>query len=122
MRGIRQVGVAVLLLVSYLTPAMACTVSRMDMNAEEHACCRAMQNHCEQMGTQASHGCCQKTALRSDNALDTKAITYHPVVVAAVWLTVSDWFHPAFVAAGRVEHPGYSPPQSSANSTSVLRI
>ena len=123
MKAARQLGIVILLLVSYLTPAMACMVSNVQMNAEERACCRAMKNQCEQMGMQPSHGCCQKTTQSSrDNALDTKATTYHPVVVAAVWLTISDWSHATSVAVGWLEHPGYSPPQSPPNAISVLRI
>lgn len=123
MKSIRQLGIVILLLVSYLTPAMACMVSNVQMNAEERACCRAMKNQCEQMGMSASHGCCQKTPQSSrDNALATKAITYHPGAVVVVWLAVSDWFRPVLVATGLVEHPSYSPPESPPGSISVLRI
>ncbi len=123
MRLARQLGIVLLLLVSYLTPAMACMVSDVQMNAEERACCQTMRNHCEQMEMQSSHGCCQKTSQSAhDNALETKATTYHPVVVAAVWLAVSDWYHPVLVTADWAEHPSYSPPQSPPGSISVLRI
>jgi hypothetical protein len=123
MRSARQFGIVILLLASYLTPAMACMVSAVQMNAEERACCRTMQNHCEQMGMQASHGCCQETPHSAhDNALDTKAVTYHPVTAVVVWLAVSDWFRPVLLAAAWVERPGYSPPQSPPSSISVLRI
>jgi hypothetical protein len=123
MKAARQLGIVVLLLASYLTPAMGCMVSGVRMNAEERACCHAMKNQCEQMGMQSPHGCCQKAPQSTrDNALDTKATTYHPVVVAAVWLTASDWFHPVLITAGWIEHPGYSPPQSPPGSISVLRI
>lgn len=123
MKSLRQLGIVILLLVSYLTPAMACMVSDLQMNTEERACCRTMQNHCEQMEMQSSHGCCQKTPQSAyDNALETKATTYHPVVVVAVWLAVSDWYHPVLVTADWTEHPGYSPPESPPGSISVLRI
>jgi hypothetical protein len=123
MKSARQLGIVLLLLVSYLTPAMACMVSNVQMNAEERACCRAMKNQCEQMGMQSSHGCCQKTPQSvQDNALDTKATTYHPVVIATVWLTVSDWFHPILITAGWIDHSGYAPPQFPPGSISVLRI
>lgn len=123
MKSARQLGIVLLLLVSYLTPAMACMVSDVHMNAEERACCRAMKNQCEQMGMQSSHGCCQKAPQSAqDNALATNATTYHPVVVATVWLAVSDWFHPVLIAGDWSEHPDYSPPQSPPGSISVLRI
>ena len=123
MKSVRQLGIVLLLLVSYLTPAMACVVSSVQMNAEERACCQAMHNQCEQMEMPASHGCCQKApqSARGD-ALAANGVTYHPVLVAVVWLTVSDWFRPTLVSAGWVEHPSYSPPQSPPGSISVLRI
>jgi hypothetical protein len=123
MKAARQFGIVLLLLVSYLTPAMACMVSDVQMNAEERACCRTMKNQCEQMGMPASHGCCQK-APRSvnDSALDTKAVSYHPIAVAVILLTSADWFHPPLVTAGWIEQSDYSPPQSPPSSISVLRI
>lgn len=123
MKAVRQFGAVILLLLSYLTPAMACMVSNVQMNAEERACCRAMKNQCEQMGMPASHGCCQKTSKSAqDNALDTKAVTCHPVAVIVTWLTASEWLNLSPVATGWVEHTGYSLPQSPPSSISVLRI
>src|ERR1700757_1242831 len=122
MKAARQLGIVILLLVSYLTPAMACMVSDVQMNAEERACCRAMKNHCEQMGMPASHGCCQKTPKSAqDNALDTKAVNYHPVALAVDWLSTTDSLNPNLVATGLVEHDDASPPQSPLSSISVLR-
>jgi len=123
MRAARQVGIVILLLVSYLTPAMACMVSDVQMNAEERACCRAMKNQCEQMGMPASHGCCQKTPLGAhDNALATKAVAYHPIAIATVWMLASESLNPTSGVAEWVEHTDYSPPQSPPASISVLRI
>lgn len=123
MRSFRQLGVVLLLLASYLTPAMACVVSATQMNAEEQACCKAMHNQCEQMGMPASHGCCQKGPRSAQNdALATNAVTHHPVMVATVWLATTALFRPTLVAADWLEHPGYSPPQSPPASISVLRI
>src|ERR1700758_5152599 len=91
MKAARQFGMVILLLVSYLTPAMACMVSNVPMNAEERACCAAMKNQCEQMGMSASHGCCQKTPESAqDNALAARAITYRPVTVSVIWLSVAE--------------------------------
>jgi hypothetical protein len=123
MKAARQFGIAILLLASYLTPAMACMVSDVQMTAEERACCRAMQNQCEQMGMSASHGCCQKIPQSAhNNALDTKAVTYHPIALTTIWLAASEWFNPVSASAGWVEHADYSPPQSPPSSISVLRI
>jgi hypothetical protein len=123
MKAARQLGIVILLLVSYLTPAMACMISDVQMNAEERACCLAMNNHCEQMGMPASHGCCQKTPKSAqDNALDTKAVSYHPVALAVDWLSANDSINPNPVSTGLVEHAEASPPQSPLSSISVLRI
>jgi len=123
MRVLRQFGVLVLLLVSCLAPAMACMVPDAQMNTEERACCRMMKNQCGQMGMPASHGCCQKAppGVR-DNALDTKAVTFHPVVVAVIWLTASDLVNPVSAVADWAERPDYSPPKSPPSTISILRI
>ena len=123
MTALRQFGIVILLLVSYLSPAMACIVSNVPMNAEERACCQAMKNQCEQMGTSASHGCCQKTPWSAlDSALAARAITYHPVAVTVIWLSVAEQLNLNLVVKGWVEQADYSPPQSPPSSISVLRI
>lgn len=123
MNAARQLGIVLLLLVSYLTPAMTCVVSNVPMNAEERACCRAMKNQCEQMGMPASHGCCQKTPKSAqDNAVATKATTYNPVVVAILWLSAREWLNLNPVATGLVECADTSPPPSPPSSISILRI
>ena len=122
MKALRQLGTVILLLVSYLTPAMACMVSDVQMNAEERSCCRMMNNQCEQMGMSASHPCCQNAPRGvNESALDTKAVTYRPIAGVVIW-TIADWFHPTLMRAGWIEQSGYSPPQSPPSSISVLRI
>jgi hypothetical protein len=123
MKVFRQFGVLVLLLVSCLAPAMACMVPEAQMSTEERACCRMMKNQCGQMEMPASHGCCQKTppSVR-DNALDTKAVTFHPVVVPVIWLAASELANPVSAVSGWVEHPEYSPPKSPPAAISILRI
>jgi hypothetical protein len=120
---LRQFGVLILLLVSYLAPAMACMVPDAQMNTEERACCRMMKNQCGQMGMPASHGCCQKTppSVR-DNALDTKAVTFHPIVVPVIWLAASELVNPVSAVADWAERPDYSPPKSPPSTISILRI
>jgi hypothetical protein len=119
---VRQFGV-VLLLVSYLTPAMACMISDVPMTPEERACCRMMQNRCDQMGMSASHGCCQKAPLSAhDNALDTKAAQFHPIAITPIWLTASELLNPIPLIAGLIERPDHSPPTSPPPTVSVLRI
>jgi hypothetical protein len=123
MRVLRQFGVLVLLLVSCLAPAMACMVPDAQMNTQERACCRMMKDQCGQMGMPASHGCCQKTPSSvRDNALDTKAVTFHPVVVAVIWLAASELVNPVSAVADWAERPDYSPPKSPPSTISILRI
>ena len=74
----------------------------------------------------ASHGCCQKTPPSvHDNALDTKAMNFHPVAAPVVWLTAFDLVNPASSVSGWVgwvEHLDDSPPQSPPSAISILRI
>lgn len=122
MKAARQFGMVIMLLVSYLTPAMACMVSNVPMNAEERACCAAMKNQCEQMGMSASHGCCQKTPRSAQDALATRAVAYHPVAVPVIWLSFAERLNVNPVVTGWVDHADYSPPKSPPSSISVLRI
>jgi hypothetical protein len=124
MRILRQFGVLVLLLVSCLAPAMACVVSNTEMNTEERACCRMMKNQCGQMDNMpGSHGCCPKNSpSMHDNALDTKAVTFHPVVAPVIWLAAFEVLSPASTVTGWVEHSDYSPPKSPPTTISILRI
>src|ERR1700740_1770988 len=109
MKAFRQFGFVILLLVSYLTPAMACMVSDVQMNAEERACCQAMQNRCEQMGMPASHSCCQNAPHSAlDKALVTRATNYHLIAVAAACLAFSDWFQPSLVTGKWINRPDCS--------------
>jgi hypothetical protein len=123
MRVFRQIGVLVLLVVSCLAPAMACMVPDAQMNSEERACCRMMKNQCGQMTMPASHGCCQKAPPSiHDNALDTKAVAFQPVVVPVNWLASTELVNPASAVTGWVEHPDYSPPESPPTTISILRV
>ena len=124
MRVFRQFGALVLLIVSCLTPAMACIVPDAQMSTQERACCRMMKNQCGQMEMPASHGCCQKTPLLSahDNALYTKAVASDPIVVPVIWLAASEFVNPTFSVIGWLEHTDYSPPKSPPSTISILRI
>ncbi|WP_433965928.1 hypothetical protein [Tunturiibacter gelidiferens] len=123
MRVLRQFGVLVLLLVSCLAPAMACMVPSAEMSTQERACCRMMKNQCGQMEMPASHGCCQKTSASvHDSALDTKSMTFHPVVVPIIWLAALELVNPTSAITGWVERPDYSPLKSPPSTISILRI
>jgi hypothetical protein len=122
MRVLRQFGVLVLLVTSCLTPAMACMIPGAPMTTEEQACCRTMQNQCEQMEMPASHGCCHKTPPNVfDNALYAKAVGLNPVAITVVWLASPELLNPTS-ATGWIEHRDYSPPKSPPSTISILRI
>jgi hypothetical protein len=123
MKGLRQFGVLVLLLVTSLAPAMACMVPAAQMSAQERVCCRTMSNQCGQTEMPASYGCCQKTpAILYDHALGTKAAAFHPVVVPVLWLAASELVSPFTAVTGWVERPGYTPPKSPPSTVSILKI
>jgi hypothetical protein len=99
--------------VCLIAAAIGCpaTFGRVAMSTQERACCRMMKNQCGQMGMPASHGCCQKAPPSvHDNALDTEAVTFHPVAVPVIWLAPSELVNPASGVTGWVEHPDYSFP------------
>jgi len=122
-RYCRQFAVLVLLLVSCLAPAMACMVPNARMSTQERACCRVMKSQCGQMEMPASHGCCDKTPPSvHDNALDTKTVTFHPVVASILWLVAFELVNPTSAVTGWVERPDYSPPKSPPATISILRI
>jgi hypothetical protein len=123
MKALRQFGVLVLLLVSCVAPVMACMIPDVQMSTEERACCRAMGRQCGQAEMPASHGCCHKTLLTAyDNALDTKAMDFHPVGVPVIWLAASELVSPNSVVLGWVERSDSSPPKSPPSTISILRI
>jgi hypothetical protein len=122
-RLLRQFGVLVLLLVSCVAPAMACMVPDAAMSTQERACCRMMKSRCGQMEMPASHGCCQKAPLGvHDNALDAKAMNFHPVAAPVVWLAAFELVNPTSAVTGRVERSNDSPPNSPPSTISILRI
>jgi hypothetical protein len=123
MRFLRQFGVLVLLLVSCMAPVMASMVPNAEMSAQERACCRVMKSQCGQIKMPASHGCCQKTpAIVHDNALETKAVVLHPVVVPVIWAAGFELVNPTSAISGWVDPPDYSPPKSPSTTISILRI
>jgi hypothetical protein len=123
MRVLRQFGALVLLLVTALAPAMACMVPAVQMNTQERACCRMMNDQCGQMEMPASHSCCHKTPQSTYiMAPVAKTVLVHPVTVASTWLTSSELLNPNSIAARWVDRPEYSPPKSPPSAFSILRI
>lgn len=122
MKAFRQFGTPILLLVSYLTPAMACMLPAAQMTAQEQACCRMMHNQCEQMDMSMSHGCCQKAPRAIYAVPATKAETVHFVAVSVGDVLAFDLLKTISVSAIWVDHPEDSPPQSPSATISILRI
>ena len=119
----RQIGVIVLLLLLAFAPAIACASPYAQLTPAEQACCHAMHFQCGQTAMPASHGCCQRTSPSvHDNALDTKAVAFHPAMVPVIWLAAWALVNPAPAVIGWVEHSDYSPPKSPPATISILRI
>jgi hypothetical protein len=123
MRIRHQFGAVVLLLMSWLAPAMGCLVPDAQLTPQERACCRTMKDQCGQMRMPASHDCCQKDiqALRYDT-LQVKSVDLHPDIVATTHLILTNLWNPELASHGWVEYLEWSPPQSPPASISVLRI
>jgi hypothetical protein len=123
MKTARHLGVVILLLVSYLTPAIACVASNARMSAQQSACCRTMGEQCDYPDKPAAHGCCQATLPGSHAAvLDTKTVTFHPVFTAIVYAALSGLVTSSASATEWVDCPEYYPPDSPSASVSILRI
>lgn len=127
MRILRKLCVPILLLAACLTPAMACMVAGAQtgaqMGAQERSCCHTMGKQCSQDAIPASRECCQlSTANLYDHALNTPTAKFHPVAVAALWLTASELVNPVALAAAWVGNRDYTPPKSPPLTVSILRI
>jgi hypothetical protein len=123
MKLLRQFGAVVLLVVSFLTPAMACMAADSGMTVEERACCRSMKDDCGQMEMPASHDCCRKTpGALHDSALRSDCVALHPVVAIAGWPLPLDLLPTVDKTKGWVPHVEHSPPRPPPSLISVLRV
>lgn len=122
-KAMRQFGAVLLLLVSFVAPAMACTAPNAEMTVEERACCRMMKNDCGQMEMPASHDCCKKTpGTLHDSALRSDSVSFHPLVAVAVWASSFDLFPPQDATNGWFQRPEHSPPKPPPSILSALRV
>lgn len=103
---------------------MACMLPDAQMSEQERACCRMMQGDCGHMQMSSGHDCCQKVPQTTQiNAVQWKVPSFHPVIVAAVYLatwhlSLSDALQPFGVS-----RPDASPPPESPPATiSILRL
>ena len=123
MKSLRQFGAVLLLLVSFVAPAMACMTPDAQMTVEERACCRMMKSQCGQMEMPGSNDCCKKVpAAAHDNALKTDTVSFHPAVFVTLWVSSFDFFAPQAVAEGWLPRPEDSPPKSPPSIISSLRV
>ena len=121
--SLRQFGAVLLLLVSFVAPAMACMAPDAEMTVEERACCRMMKNDCGHMEMPASHDCCKKTpGTVKDSALRSNSITFHPLVAVAACVPLFDLFPPHDAANGWIQRPEHSPPKPPPSIISALRV
>jgi hypothetical protein len=119
----RKFGAVVLLLASFLTPTMACAVADSPMTGEERACCQMMTSQCGQKGMLASNGRCQKVAASVyDNALNTRVVTFHPVVLPVILSPALRVGNSTSSFSGWTGILDYSPPKSPPSTIFVLRI
>jgi hypothetical protein len=120
---LRQFGAVLLLLVSFVAPAMACMAPDSGMTVAERACCRAMKNDCGQMKMSGSHDCCRKTpGALYDRAVRSDFVSFHPVLAIAAWTLPLDHFPPYDIANGWIPRPEHSPPKPPLSIISVLRV
>jgi len=120
---LRQIGVILLLMVTFAAPAMACMTPETQMTSEEKACCRMMKNQCEQGGMSGAHDCCKKAPKAVfDIALKTNALSFHPVAFVAVWASSLEILAPRDTRIELTQRPQYPPPKSPPAATAILRI
>ena len=123
MKGALQFGVVVVVLLSWLAPAMVCMTPGTGLSPQERACCRMMKDQCGRMGLPSSHGCCQKNFQSShQNALQTKPSDIHPGADATTYASAVDLWNPVLKFTGSIARPESSPPQSPPGSIPILRI
>lgn len=123
MRVFGRMGVVALMLVSFLTPAMACLIPGTSMTAQERACCRRMGSECGEVGMPAMHSCCQRSlpGIR-DKVVETKSAAVYPFALVAVTLTSFEVVIPAPSTYARMESADSSLFGSPPSSVSILRI
>ncbi len=122
-KPLRQFGAVLLLLVSFVAPAMACMAPDAGMTVEEQACCRMMKSDCGHTDMPSSHDCCKKTpGAIHDSALRSDFVSFHPVFAIAIWTLPLDLFTPDDETNGWIQRPEHSPPKPPHSIISVLRV
>jgi hypothetical protein len=123
-KALRQFGAWVVLLVSGLTPAMACMVPDAQLTPEERACCRMMHHQCDgQMDMAGSGSCCKTTdaSVLAGTCVE-KSFNLYNDSVSLCAVKAPEVPAPIAHVAWALGYSGYSPPQSPPSTISVLRI
>ena len=122
-KSLRQFGALLLLLATFVAPAMACMSADAQMSADDRACCRMMKSDCGQMEMPTSHDCCKKTSgTLQDMAIRSDSVSFHPLVATTVSLSAFDLLPPHDAASGWIPRPEHSPPKPPPSIISALRL
>ena len=113
-----------MLLVSFVSPAMACLAPEAQMTPAERACCRMMKSECGQMTAMpGSHKCCNKIPQAlNETALKTGTVAVHPLKVAVLLDHSFCDLTPRSAGADWVRRPELSPPRGQPSTITILRI
>jgi hypothetical protein len=86
MKTVGHFGLMLALLMSFIAPAMACSIPDAHLTVSERACCLQMKRQCGNMAMPASHGCCHKEVPASGHSNVAYIKSVNPqITVAAVF-------------------------------------
>jgi|ERR1035441_4205253 hypothetical protein len=123
MNPLRHLGTILLLLLSCAAPIMACFAPDAQMTAEERACCRMMQNHCDQLAMPASHDCCLKAPIAiPEAALQSTKLKFRLEATTAVWATSLNASQANNASQSWTQDSEHWPPKSPPAAIDILRI
>ena len=122
MKPLRQLGAVLLLLVSFVAPAMACMAPDAQMTIEERACCRMMRSRCGQMEMPTSNDCCKKALNGVQDVALKPDTSFNPAAFAAMVVSSLDKLTPEGWSVGRIQRPDHSPPTVPPSAIAILRI
>lgn len=121
--SLRQLGVLLLVLVSFVAPSMVCAEPGTQMSAQERACCRETPDQCGQMKMAMSESCCQWVpAGVKKNAADTKYRTSSADALLPVRLAVWELTPPQVRTRAWAGGVDQTFPESPPHLLSSLRI
>jgi hypothetical protein len=118
--SVRKLVSALLLVVLFGLPAMACLIPGAEMTEAERDCCKHMAQQCGSMNMPSSHSCCQKEVSRLNSMLGTSlAQLVAPALTVAV---VSELPQAHVISPAFSSFEFHPPPESPPGTASILRI